>query len=235
MNAELEREAIERLYTRTPGRIKPVYGYYRQPNGWIKPAVVTALEELKYRREGWEPLPQYGRFDMNSGYAADNPLELLLIKGGAKELCEDQIRQQGLYMNPPMLPTCRQALTQFHVRHSPECWVGAKPVVFPQVAQMTDLGPFECRFCGIPKPTQQARSQHESVMHKEEKGDIRTGETLAAGLVEGLKPEVAAPSNVTALLARLAELEAKEERREQKSVLLAKARQAKRTAKTSNS
>ena len=232
MTMTIDQEAMQRI---APGGIKPPYGYYRQPNGWIKPAVTTALEELSYRREGWVPLPQYGKFDMVTGYAADHPLELLFMNGGAKELCEEQIRQQGLYMKPPVIPVCHQALTQFHRRHTPSCWVGAKPVEFPQIAHMTNLGPFECRFCGVAKPTLEARSQHESVTHKEEKGDIRTGETLAAGLVEGLKPEVAAPSNVTALLARLVELEAKEERREQKSVLLAKARQAKRTVKTSNS
>lgn len=180
----LEREELQR--SGSLGNIQPVYGYYRQPNGWVKPAVMTALEELKYRREGWTPLPQYGRFDMASGYAADHPLELLFMNGGAHELSEDQIRQQGLYLNPPLIPVCRQALTQNHRHHTPACWAGAKRVEFPQVAHMTNLGPFPCRFCAVPKPTIEARNQHESVVHREEKSDIRTGETLAEGLVKGL-------------------------------------------------
>ena len=203
-----DQETVQR--SAALGKISPTYGYYRQPNGWVKPAVVTELEELGYRREGWMPLPQYGRFDMGTGYAADHPLELLFINGGAKELCEEQIRQQGLYMNPPLLPSCRQALTQIHRRHIPACWVGAQKTVFPQVATMTGLGPFPCRFCGVAKPTVQARNQHEGVVHKEEKSDIRTGETLADGLIRGLRPGVPAPSADVnaALLKRIEELEA---------------------------
>ena len=168
------------------GRIRPTHGYYRQPNKWIKPAVTTALEELKYRREGWEPLPQYGRFDMNNAYAADHPLELLLINGGAKELCEDQIRQQGLHLHPPIVPTCRRALTQNHPLHNPVCWIGAEPVKLPQLESMKDLEPFICRFCDRQSATDQGREQHESVMHRAEKGNIRTGETLATSLTKGL-------------------------------------------------
>ena len=212
-------------------RIRPTYGYYRQPNGWVKPAVVTAMEELKYRREGWVPLPQYGRFDMGTSWAADHPLELLFVMDGAKELCEEQIRQQGLFMNPPLVPTCRQGLTQLHRQHDRNCWIGAKPVEFPQVAHMTDLGPFLCRFCDRKLPTTEARSQHEGVMHKDEKSDIRTGETLAACLIEGLRP-VAAPtvaaapvttgSATDAQLMRLAQLEAADLARLEKQRVQAK-------------
>ena len=155
------------------------------------------------------PLPQYGKFDMGTGYAADHPLELLFINGGAKELCEEQIRQQGLYMSPPLIPLCKQPLTQYHRRHAPSCWAGATPVVFPQLAGMTGLGPFECRFCGVAKATVEARDQHEGVMHKEEKSDIRTGETLADGLIKGLKPEAPAiDAGIDALLKRINALEA---------------------------
>ena len=193
MTTMVEQEALQRAVGQPQGSVRPNYGYYRQPNGWIKPAVITSLEELKYRREGWVPLPQYGRFDMGTGYTADHPLELLLMNGGARELCEDQIRQQGLYMNPPLLPTCRQAITQNHKKHSPSCWINAKPAYFPQVENMTDLGPFDCRFCDRKLPTTQARDQHESVMHKEEKASIRTGESLAGALNKGLKQSNPAP------------------------------------------
>lgn len=201
----IEHEAQMRSLGGLTGSIRPNYGYYRQPNGWIKPAVMTPMEELKYRREGWEPLPRYGRFDMGTGYAADHPLELLFMLGGAAELCEDQIRQQGLYMNPPLVPTCRQALTQQHRKHSPACWVGAKPVHFPQVANMKDLGPFLCRFCDRKSATIEGRDQHEGVMHQEEKGNIQMGETLAASLTEGMgKP--GATAEVKAIVDVLTEL-----------------------------
>lgn len=201
----LEHEAAQRGGAGTTN-IRPVYGYYRQPNGWVKQAVMTELEELKYRREGWEPLPQYGRFDMSTEYAAGHPLELLFINGGAYELSEEQIRQQGLYMNPPLIPSCRLPLTQNHKRHTPACWVGAKPVNFPQVAGMKSLGPFPCRFCGVEKPTVEARNQHEAVVHKEEKGDIRTGETLADGLVKGLAGQGSQSDGETAMLRAVAML-----------------------------
>lgn len=175
-----EQEASQRGPTR--GNIKPTYGYYRQPNGWITVSPATDMEELKYRKEGWEPLTQYGRFEMATEWAADHPLETLFMFGGAHELCEDQIRQMGLYMHPPLVPTCRDPLNQYHKRHGATCWVGAKPVEFPQLAHMTGLGPFVCRFCGAEKPTTQARDQHEGVAHKEEKGQIRAGEALASAL-----------------------------------------------------
>ena len=192
---ETERRSLGGLM----GGINPTYGYYRQPNGWIKPAVVTPLEELKYRREGWTPLPQYGRFDMGTGYAADHPLELLFMNGGAHELNEDQIRQQGLYMNPPVVPTCRQALTQQHRRHGPACWVGAKPVHFPQVANMKDLGPFRCRFCTRDMATIEGRAQHEGVMHAKEKGNVQMGETLGQVLGKPLAPATGNEATVQAI------------------------------------
>lgn len=195
MTTGIEQEAIQR---RGRGSFTPTYGYYRQPNGWITVSPVTALEELNYRRDGWEPLPQYGRVEMNSEYAADHPLEQLFMFGGAHELPLEQVIQQGLYMYRPLVPTCRQALSQDHKRHNDTCFVGAKPVVFPQLADATDLGPFACRFCDAEKPTVEARDQHETVAHKEEKGDVRTGEALASALVKGLSASgaIAQPQSV---------------------------------------
>ena len=168
-------------------RVAATYGYYRQPNGWITIAVVTELEELKYRREGWTPLPQYGRFDMSTVYAANHPLELLLMRGGAKELSIEQIVESGFHLNPPLVPTCGRAFTQFHRAHSPECMADAKPAQFPQMAGM-EVESFQCRFCDrSPFPTDRSRSQHEAVMHREEKNSIRTGSVLADSLVEGMQ------------------------------------------------
>ena len=168
-------------------RAMPTFGYYRQPNGWITVSPVTDLEQLRYMREGWTPLPHYGRFEMATEYAANHPLEMLLMQGGAKELCVDQILANGLHLNPPLVPTCLQLFTQFHKRHLASCWAGAQPARFPQLEGMTDLGPFPCRFCGDEKPTVKVRDQHENVKHRTEKTSIRMGDTLSEALVKGLK------------------------------------------------
>lgn len=179
----IEQEALDHAARRG---IQPTFGYYRQPNGWITVSPMTQMEELKYRRRGWEPLPQYGRFDMSTDWAANHPLELLLMMGGAHELPVEQVVQMGLYLDPPLVPTCRQPFTQYHKKHEARCWRNAQPVAFPQLAGVTGLGPFDCRFCDRGFPTEPARSQHEAVAHKTEKGEIRTGETLASALLIGL-------------------------------------------------
>ena len=163
------------------------YGYYRQPNGWITVSPVTALEELKYRREGWEPLPQYGRVQMANAYMAEHPLEFLFMNGGAVELSRDQIIKMALHLNPPVVPSCRTPLNDAHKSHSATCWQPPITITFPQLGDDVPEG-LQCRFCQRPPfPTEEARSQHEGVMHGEEKGRIRTGETLAESLIEGLK------------------------------------------------
>lgn len=162
------------------------YGFYRQPNGWITVSPATDIEELKYRREGWEPLPQYGRVEMVSEYAVDHPLEWLFVQGGAKELPVDQVIEMALHLTPPLMPTCGRRLDQDHKRHLATCWEGAQPVSFPQLDG--EYLSFQCRFCTRdPFSTEEAREQHEGVMHKEEKSDIRTGETLADSLTRGLR------------------------------------------------
>ena len=195
MAAAIEQEARARGAGGGPRRdIRPTFGYYRQPDGWITASPATDMDELKYRREGWTPLKAYGYFDMASEWSADHPLEALFMFGGAFELSRDQILQTGMYLNPPLVPSCRQPLTAEHRRHTGGCWVNARTVVFPQMEGVAPelLGPFPCRFCGVDKPTVKARDQHENVTHKEERGDIRTGEALAASLVAGLAPSMTA-------------------------------------------
>ena len=103
-------------------RIRPAFGYYRQPNGWITVSPATELEELKYRKEGWEPLTRYGRFDMAAEYAAGHPLEWLFMQGGAHELPVAQVIEMGFATWPPEVPGCGLALNQYHTRHFPSCW-----------------------------------------------------------------------------------------------------------------
>lgn len=191
------QEAEEVSEERRVAKIRPTYGYYRQPDGWITASPMTDMDELKYRRGGWEPLTRYGYFEMSTDWAANHPLEALFMRGGARELSEDQIIQQGLYMDPPLVPTCRQPLNQDHKRHVYECMANAKPVVFPQLKHRTDLGPFACTFgCGREFPTTAARDQHASVMHAPEKSDERTGESLATALTKGLSGVLAASPSV---------------------------------------
>ena len=159
------------------------YGYYRQPNGWITAEVMTPFEMMKYREEGWEPLPQYGRFDMCNAYTADHPLETLFMFGGAKELPVDQIVEAGFHIEPLVIPGCKQPITQNHKGHKRTCWVGKQSVHFPQLKTVPPS--WKCNFCERVSPTQKARDQHEGVIHKEEKGDIRTGQVLAEALLRG--------------------------------------------------
>lgn len=169
-------------------RSQGTWGYYRQPDGFITVSPATNSDELRYRRSGWEPLSEYGTFEVTTPYMVAHPLEPLFMAGGEHELTLDQIRRQGLYMDPPVIPNCRTPLNQNHKRHTRACLRGAKPVVFPQLVGVEDLGPFPCEM-GCPDrvfATLEARAQHTTVMHAPEKSDERTGESLAAALVKGL-------------------------------------------------
>ncbi len=177
--------------------VKPTYGYYRQNNGWITVSPATDLDELRYRRDGWEPLRRYGYLEMSGEWVADHPLEFLFMQGGAKELSLQQILESGFAIKAPTIPTCGTALGAGHNRHNGTCWEGAREVVFPQLAGLTaaEIGPFPCHFCERQLPTVKAQQQHEKVAHGPEKSDTRTGEALANALVEGFKGQ--APGNGT--------------------------------------
>lgn len=169
----------------TQSNVKPTFGYYRQPDGWITVSPATELDELHYRRRGWEPLTRYGRFEMNSEYTADHPLETLFMLGGVHELSREQIIKSALHLNPPLIPNCRTPLNQRHPQHNVRCMAGARAVVFPQLNDEV-LESFQCRFCERPPfSTVQARDQHESVMHKDERGEIRSGSVIADALIKG--------------------------------------------------
>ena len=171
-------------------RARPTFGYYRQPNGWITASPATDLEELRYRKQGWTPLPAYRRFDMASQYAADHPFDALFLLGGAHELSVEQVIANGFNLNPPLAATCRTPLHQYHPNHTADCWRGAQPVEFPQLAGLT-VERFTCRFCEAVRPTEAGCEQHENVAHKKERGDVRTGEVMAASLAAGLAPALA--------------------------------------------
>ncbi len=218
-------------------KVRPTYGYYRQPNGWITASPATSTDELRYRRGGWTPLLQYGNFEMGTPYMANHPLEPLFMRGGAHELTEDQIRKQGLHLAPPLVPNCRTTLSQDHMHHERACWANAKPVVLPQLAGMTGLEPFPCSICDRVLPTQEARDQHTTVMHAPEKSDERTGKSLSDALIKGLgganpllppsKDEWSAPTNAVAMKGLLAHMEKQQHQLEAMSQELAALRAAK--------
>ena len=187
-------------------RIQPTYGYYRQKNGWITVSTITRLEKVNYVERGWTPLDKYGAFDMTP-YVANHPFEMLFMFGGVHEMSADQVLQTGLYMNPPLIPRCRQHITQFHRTHTKACWVGAQPVEFPQMAELPPerVGPFQCKFCERKLPTREGREQHQSVAHREALGSLRTGQSVGeslAGVLSGMQraPATPSPDNSGALL-----------------------------------
>jgi hypothetical protein len=209
----LAHEVSDPVSSELGRRIQPTYGYYRQPNGWITVSPITRLEKLRYVEQGWVSLDAYGAFDMGA-YTANHPFEGLFMFGGAKEMSVEQILQNGLYIDPPLVPRCRQHLTQFHRAHAASCWRGATPVEFPQLADVPKelIGPFVCDFCQRKMPTNEAREQHQSVAHTEPLGDVRTGTSLGKALAEAMNKASAsatpAPSQ-DALLQKIADLEKK--------------------------
>ena len=210
--------------------IQPTFGYYRQPNGWITISPITPLERVKYVSEGWEYLGQYGAFDMTS-YTANHPFESLFMFGGAKEMTADQIIKTGLYIDPPLVPTCKQHLTQFHRGHIAACWRGAKAVEFPQLVEVPQelIGPFMCDFCDRKMPTRVALNQHQSVAHTEPLGNIQLGkslgDTIATAMGNNTLPTRTLAPNEAAELAQLRqEMVEVNKRRDQMRV----AREAKR-------
>ena len=204
----MTQEAVNEVLAPIQRGIKPTHQYYRQPNGWITMGVCTLLERARFQQKGWEPLDQYGRFDMAHVWSANNPLVSLFQMGGAKELPVDQVIAMGFHLKCPDVPTCGELITEVH-RHDKDCYRGATPPAFPQLDGVTLPTPAQCRFCARdPFPTEAARDQHEGVIHKEEKGQIRTGETLANHMLRGLGPVLGdsaeeAEPNAVALLESL--------------------------------
>ena len=167
--------------------IRPNYGYYRQPNGWITLSPAADLDRLHYTSKGWTPLPQYGRIEMTSTYAVDHPLEALFMQGGAKELPREQVIEMALHINTQMIPGCNTPLSQYHKRHTAPCMARAYELEFPQIGP-EDMKSYACQL-GCDRsdfPTEKARLQHEMVAHKEDRADIRMGETLAKALKDAL-------------------------------------------------
>lgn len=185
---------------------RPVFGYIRKKNGDITVDALDTMTEIKYRLEGWEPLPQYGRFDLTIEYVANHPFELLFMRNGAAEMPVRQVIEMGFHLEFDdvdemrkrglIIPGCLRAIDQNHRRHTPNCWTQSYRVNFPQL-EGVDARPWPCTMCARILPTKEARDQHETVMHQDEKSDMRSGNALAEAMLRGLKgatPTAVAPA-----------------------------------------
>ncbi len=164
---------------------RPTFSYYRKADGFLTVDVVSEMEELHYRREGWEPLAGYGRFDMTTEYMANHPFEALFMNGGASEMPAAQVIEYGFHINPPEVPGCGKLIDQNHPRHKPACWSLRYQVSFPQIEGLGAKA-WPCDYCAGVRPTKAALDNHMEAMHREERGDIRTSQSLAAAIVSGL-------------------------------------------------
>lgn len=165
---------------------RPIFGYYRKPDGDITVSVVSEMEELHYRREGWETLPQYGRFDMTTEWMANHPFEALFMRGGATEMTVHQVIEHGFHIKAPEVPGCGKLIDQNHPRHRPACWALRYKVSFPQL-EGSGAKAWECQFCNQVRATKEGLDNHMEVAHREERGELRTGQSLAEAIVRGLK------------------------------------------------
>lgn len=170
--------------------------YFRRNDGSeIFAADAGGLELVKKIRRGHQPLEEYGQF-ASSVYYMDHPFEALFQAGGAHEMPVDQVLALGYATNPPLVPTCGRHVgdAKDHLAHrgNPNgrnvrergCWQGARPVAFPQLEGVVIEGPFSCEHCEREDlPTRAALSQHQLVMHS----DQRQRHDLADGIVSGLQ------------------------------------------------
>lgn len=172
------------------------YIYYRQPNGWLTVNEFGKGNSImhRYQDEGWVPLMrQYGAFDFPKEYYVHHPFEVLFLRGGAHEMPIAQIKALGYDRNPPLLPRCNLALGAEHSKptgrplHYDRCWMGARPVQFPQL-EGVDLERVPiCEFCERDDfATKKGREQHMRVMHVEELREISTAREMAKGMREAV-------------------------------------------------
>lgn len=164
--------------------------FYRQPNGWITSGPIGKGHSRKfaYQRQGWTPLEEYGRFDLLD-YYANQPLEVLFLRGGAKELPVEQVKALGFHLHPPLLPNCQLQLGAKHAarmeypNHYNLCWQDAQPVTFPQLEGQTFQKVDQCEFCERDNFASDAsRSQHMRVLHKDEMASIAAAREMAKGM-----------------------------------------------------
>lgn len=194
MTTDVREEVEEEVAQRAPtgGRTRPIFGYYRKVDGDITVDVTSPMERLAYLEEGWQFLSAYGTFDATTEYAANHPFEALFMFGGAKEMSVKQVVENGFHVWAPDIPSCGKALDQNHKRHSSACMPRVK-VKFPQLVG-TDAKAWECTFCEQVRATKAGIDNHMTVVHREERGELRGGEAIAAALIKGLggkTPEVA--------------------------------------------
>lgn len=181
------------------GGVRPVFGYYRKPDGDITFDVTSPMERLHYLEEGWKYLPEYGSFDATTEYTANHPFETLFLFGGAEAMPVQQVIDNGFHVWPPEIPGCKRALDQSHKRHSGVCWSNKRVVKFPQLAG-SGAKAWPCTFCAEVRATEAGIENHMTVVHRQERGEMRGGEAIAAAIVKGLTPPQDDASRLLAVL-----------------------------------
>lgn len=162
--------------------------YYRLPDGTVELASANPNERLKFMDMGYTPLLQYGTFIWGP-HLVDRPYDVLLQRGGAKELSAEQVLSFGWSHSPPKIVSCGIAPTRGVHRHTAGCFRQMKAKEFEQVKP--GGSPSNCRWCnrsGI--PTEAARDQHESVMHSDRLGPTEMGKAITEGLAKVLGPQI---------------------------------------------
>lgn len=175
-------------------RVRPSHVYYLDAKGWVTMGPATRIERSKLEDEGWKPIPGIPAFDVAHFWTANHPFETLFQFQGAKYMPVQQIVEMGYHFNPPLVVACGQPQTEKH-NHDGKCYEGARSVVFPQLRGLELEGPFICEYCARDNlATKKAFDQHMEVAHKDERGDLRTGNALASHLAQALLPTLTAGS-----------------------------------------
>ncbi len=149
--------------------------YWRGKNGWITYGMGWPTEVARKTRLGCTPLYTYGQFfaggnkalpykDSTTGEPRvlhnwrpiQDPYRYILIQGGAKEFCVEQILELGWHRKPPL-----------------------PGVIFPQLALSTQVD-VQCPACRRWFLSDSDRSRHESVMHKDTSQQSSLARELAA-------------------------------------------------------
>jgi hypothetical protein len=159
--------------------------YWRGPDGYIHTEARDPATRLRWLEAGAVPLLAYGSFPY-CVYTLEHPYEVLFMRGGAKELKLEHIKEMGYHLHPPLVPTCgipvEGALPdgRIHYRHTEACWAEARPVQFPQLDLDYRGTRFICEFCGLADfASQKALDQHSRVMHKDEANEWRLANAIA--------------------------------------------------------
>lgn len=140
--------------------------YCRDPKtGWITGGSAYMPERSPTERQGFRYLDEYGEHEHNLHWL-NNPFEMLLRFGGARELPVEQVQEQGWDRHPPM--------------------VDGEVIAFPQLEGI-ELDKIDCPFCFRALPSEKGKRSHITVMH----ADRVAADDLATGVTKGMSAALA--------------------------------------------